>query len=92
MPLAREGGRAVQATCEVRSQCARVGEVAQRGDRLQRPMKEEQDYDNIANRDCKERDLTVLNQLIMTITNKSICAGAYADQLCVTRFVLQCMT
>ena len=72
MPLAPEGGRAVQAMREVRSQCARVGEVAQRGDRLQRPMKEEQDYDNIANQDCKERDLTVLNQLIMPITNKSI--------------------
>ena len=72
MPLAREGGRAVQATREVRSQCARVGEVAQRGDRLQHPMKEEQDYDNISNQDCKERDVTVLNQLIMPITNKSI--------------------
>ena len=47
MPLAREGGRAVQGTCEVRSQCAQVGEVAQRGDRLQRPMKEEQDYEKL---------------------------------------------
>ncbi len=52
LPLAPEVGRAVQAMREVRSQCARVGEVAQRGDRLQRPMKEEQDYDNIANQDC----------------------------------------
>ena len=72
MPLAREGGRAVQATSEVRSQCARVGDVAQRGDRLQRPMKEEQDNDKFANQDCKEKDLNVLNQLIMPITNKSI--------------------
>ena len=54
---------------EVRSQCARVGEVVERGDRLQRPMKEEQDYDNISNQDCKERGV---NQLIMSMTNKSI--------------------
>ena len=57
MPLAREGGRAVHATREVGSRCARVGEVAQRGDRLQHPMKEEQDYGNISNQDCKERDV-----------------------------------
>ena len=72
MPLAREGGRTVQATREVGTQCARVGEIAECGDRLQRPMKEEQDFDNFANQDCKERDLTVLNQLIMPITNKYI--------------------
>ena len=58
MPLAREGGRTVQATREVGTQCARVGEIAECGDRLQRPMKEEQDYGNISNQDCKERGVT----------------------------------
>ena len=69
MSLARESGEADQAVREVRAQYTRVGEIAECGDRLQRPMKEEQDFDNIANQDCKERDLTVLNQLIMPIIN-----------------------
>ncbi len=35
------------------------------GDRLQRPIKEEKDYDNFTNQDCKERDRAIIKQIII---------------------------
>ncbi len=57
------------------------------GGRLQRPMKEEQEYDKFTNQDCEERDRAILKQMIMPKRiSPSVHVYTYG-QLCGIHFV-----